>query len=440
MKHLAMLSLLTIFAFWLKSVRIQSGWQHSGLMTFSLGFVLLAAYAGAHILKFAKLPLISGYILAGIVAGPYVAGFLSHYMVEQLRLVDDLALSFIALTAGGTLHLQFMKKRRRAIALNITLLTTVVFTLVFMSVKLIGDSFGTDLNLSSSQVMALACLLGVIAVARSPSSAVAIISECRASGVFTSTVLGVTVTMDVLIITLFTLALTATKIILFSGGAVDYAVFAALFAEIIGSLLLGAILGKGITFYIDKAGHDLALFLLFFAFGVTKASLWLNLYMEANYSVYLHVKPLLICMSAGFTIRNFGSAGHAFLEGLDRVSLPIYVLFFSLAGASLDLDALRVTWPIALSLAGVRAAGIFIATWFAGKLNGDPEVHNRVAWMAYLTQAGVAIGLAQLAQQQFPEIGTFLTTVVLAVITVNQVVGPVTFKAALKAVGEIKGG
>jgi hypothetical protein len=95
-----------------------------------------------------------------------------------------------------------------------------------------------------------------------------------------------------------------------------------------------------------------------------------------------------------------------------------------------------MTWPVATGIATARTIGIFLATWLAGTIQGDPPGHNRIAWMAYLTQAGVAIGLAQLAERQFPDIGVYVTTLVLAVITINQVVGPVTFKVALEMVGE----
>jgi len=90
------LFILVGFAFWIKIIDIGSDWQQAGLTTFSLGFLLLAAYMTAQILRIAGLPLISGYIFVGILAGPYMTGFLTHDMVARFRLVDDLALSFIA--------------------------------------------------------------------------------------------------------------------------------------------------------------------------------------------------------------------------------------------------------------------------------------------------------------------------------------------------------
>lgn len=432
------LALMTGFALWIKSFDISTSWQRSGMVDFSLGFVLLAAYISGQILRTAHLPLITGYIFAGIFAGPHISGFLTGDMVLDLRLVDDLALSFIALTAGGALHLPFLKKRGKGILLNIILQTIIIFGTVFLFVILTRKCFSLTRNLSSPLSIAMAVLLGVVAIARSPSSAIAVISECRASGPFTETVLGITVAMDVLIIVLFTLALTMAKIFLAGVGVPDPQVFLALFLEMSVSIALGIVLGKGISFYIDWIGHDLPLFLLFLAFGATKTSLWLGHFAEGHFNFYLHLEPLLICMSAGFTVQNFSKAGPFFMENLERITLPIYVLFFSLAGASLNLDALRQCWPMAVGLAAIRAMGILGATWLAGTINADPPRHNQNAWMAYITQAGVSIGLAQLAQRQFPEIGVYLTTLVLAVISVNQVVGPITFKLALNRVGEAK--
>jgi len=118
------------------------------------------------------------------------------------------------------------------------------------------------------------------------------------------------------------------------------------------------------------------------------------------------------------------------------MSLPIYALFFSIAGASLNFNSLILCWPLALCIVGVRMAGLFSGSWLAGVISHDPPVYNRNAWMTYVTQAGVSIGLEQLAASQFPEIGVHLNTVVLAIIAVNQIIGPVTFKMALHRVGE----
>jgi Kef-type K+ transport system membrane component KefB len=160
--------------------------------------------------------------------------------------------------------------------------------------------------------------------------------------------------------------------------------------------------------------------------------------METHFDLALQLEPLLICISAGFTVRRFSQSGSKFLESLEQSALPIYVLFFTLAGASLNFEALGRCWMFAACLVLIRAGGLFGAAWAGKAVPGNAAAHNGSAWMAYLTQAGVSIGLAQIAQREAPEIGVYLTTVVLAVIAVNQVVGPVVFKAALNRVGEAR--
>ena len=113
--YVVKIGVMILFAWWFKQVEIETGRQQTGVIIFSLGFLMLSAHVLARILKEARLPLISGYIFAGLLAGPYLTGFLSTEMVMRFRLIDDLALSFIALNAGGELRLAGLKKQGKSI-------------------------------------------------------------------------------------------------------------------------------------------------------------------------------------------------------------------------------------------------------------------------------------------------------------------------------------
>jgi hypothetical protein len=241
---------------------------------------------------------------------------------------------------------------------------------------------------------------------------------------------------DILIIIMFTAALSVGKHLVFGRGAMHLNEIGLLGGQILMSLFLGVLLGKAIYIYISHVKHDFLIFLIFMAFCVSRSSMGFNELMEAHAGLSMHLEPLLICMSAGFFIRNATNKGLFFIKNLDRIAMPIYVLFFSMAGAALNFDSLWLCWPLALAVAIVRAAGMLGGSWLAGRMNSDPVSHQYCAWMAYLTQAGVAIGLAQLAMREFPEMGVHLNTMVLAVIAINQIVGPVLFKAALHLVDE----
>ncbi|MBW1990127.1 MAG: cation:proton antiporter [Deltaproteobacteria bacterium] len=410
--------------------------QEAGRLNFTMGFLLVAAWAGARVLAGLGLPKLTGYILVGIAAGPHALNVLTADMVQRLSLVDDLALNFIGLAAGGTLQLATLSGKGRTVAAQVVLSVVTVFALVFCFTLFLGPLFAMNKGFSSRQILAMGLLLGVLAVARSPSSAIAVISETKARGPFTQTILGVTVVIDVLIIVLFTVALTVSKMVLFAGTPANLTVFAALLGELAASVAAGVLFGKAVSVYINKSGKDLALFLLFFALGVSKFTQWLAGFTEGRFGVSLYIEPLLLCISAGFFVQNFGRCGEGFMNSLDRFSLPVFLLFFSLAGASLNIEVLPVAWALAVCLVLVRGAGIYAGAWLGGVVSREPPAHRRLMGLGYFTQAGVSIGLAHLAGRQFPEIGMHVATVVLAVIAVNQVFGPVALKAALVRSGE----
>ncbi len=434
--YLLIIVLMGLLGLWIKGVEVETGRQQAGVIIFSLGFVMLSAYVLAQIVRIFNLPLLTGYILAGIIAGPYVSGFLTHAMVGQLRLIDDLALSFIALMAGGELRLRLIAQRAKSIVLSIVFVTIIVIGLVVICIILMGRYFSVTAGFNPISLAIFAILIGVICVARSPSSAIAVIKECEAKGPFTGMILAVTIVTDVLIIIIFTVAMSLSKILMNGGSVIQLTEISGLMFEILASLIVGGILGQLISFYMDRVRRDLLLLLLFVAFAVARLSIGFNHLMEVQYDISLHLEPLLICMSAGFFVQNVSQFGSRFLESLEKMSLPIYALFFSIAGASLNFDSLQLCWPLATIIVVVRMVGLHGGSWLAGTISHDPPVFNRNAWMTYVTQAGVSIGLAQIAARQFPEIGIHLNTVVLAIIAINQIVGPVIFKMALHNVGE----
>jgi len=436
LSYLLILVFLALFGLWIKGIDIETARQQAGVIIFSLGFVILSAYVLAQIVKSFKLPMLTGYIFAGIIAGPYISGFLTIEMVERLSLIDDLALSFIALMAGGELRLALIARQGKSIMLSIIFVTGLVIGLVVVCILLVGHHFNVTSGFNFVSLLVFGILTGVICVARSPSSAIAVIKECDAKGPFTGMVLAVTIVTDVLIIIIFTITVSLSKILMQGGDVIQLTEISSLMFEIIASLIVGVVLGQAISYYINRVRKDFLLFLLFIAFAVARLSMAFNHMMEVQYDISLHLEPLLICMSAGFFVQNFSRFGTYFLESLEKMSLPIYALFFSIAGASLNFDSLILCWPLAIIVVAARMIGLFSGSWLAGAISNDPPVFNRNAWMTYVTQAGVSIGLAQIAARQFPEIGMHLNTVILAIIAINQIIGPITFKLALNNVGE----
>jgi Kef-type K+ transport system membrane component KefB len=183
---------------------------------------------------------------------------------------------------------------------------------------------------------------------------------------------------------------------------------------------------------------EVLVFILALAFMVTLFSRQFGVLLENVFGVALHLEPMLICVTAGFWVRNFSRHGGEFMEIIDRSALPIYVIFFSLTGAALNVGALGETWLIALLLVAVRFQLIWVGAYLGGSLSGDPPRLRRMSGFGFVTQAGVSLGLAGIVMRSFPEWGAALSTLIVAVVALNQIIGPIAFKFALGAVGEAR--
>jgi Kef-type K+ transport system membrane component KefB len=406
--------------------------------TMTFGFLLLAAYLLGDVLSYFGVPRITGYILAGILFGPYALGLVSAASVRDLKLIDGLALTFIALAAGGELRLTELRERRTSIVLIVVFLTLTVF-LGVAGFTVAARSLLPFLDgRSMIQVVAVGALLGVFAAARSPASAIAIIHECRARGPFTEMVLGATVVIDVLVIFLFAVVVSVCQALVVPSAEMELRFVYSIGIELLGSVLVGILLGSAISLYIRYVKAELLVFILALAFLVTFFSRQFALLLDDFYSVSFHLEPMLICVTAGFWVQNFSRAGGLFMEQIDRSSLPIYVIFFALTGAALSIDALAETWLIAVLLVSVRFVMIWLGAYVGTSLSGDPPRYRKMAGLSFVTQAGVSLGLAGIVMSRFPDWGAALATTIIAVIALNQIIGPIAFKYALGAVGEAR--
>ncbi len=404
--------------------------------TLVLGFMLLAAYCIGFILEQKGLPRITGYIFAGLFLGPYFLNFYSKEAVESLGFLNSLALAFIAFCAGGELKVSHLKDKLKSILYLITGVTSVVFVGVTLVVFAISELIPFMRGYDTVAKLAIASIFGVIAVARSPSSTIAVISETKSEGDYTDTVLSVTIATDVVIIMLFAVVISASEVLVSGQGTVSFAFLLKLLVEIVVSFILGFLLGKLIIFLIEKVKMEFPVVITAMGFLVIKFSHLLGAYLHQAHEIHLNIEPLLICMAAGFTVQNFSKHGNTFLERMDNVSLPIYIGFFAITGASIDVDVLKTAWVLGLVIVIVRTAMIFIGSFLSGKLSGDPPKIYKNTWLGFITQAGVSLGLLAEVVRRFPEIGIPIQTILVAAITLNQVFGPVALKYALFKVGE----
>jgi len=407
----------------------------AGRLTATLGFLLLAAFTAGELVLPLRLPRITGCLLAGLLFGPSALDLVTAESLARLKVIDSLALTFIALSAGGELKLSELRRNRRLIGSALTSLLLVVFVGTTLLVLAARPLFAFTRELGGRDLLVMAAILGAIATARSPASAIAIIKETRARGRFTDVAMGLTLAMDILAIVVFALVASAGTALL-SDRPMEAGYVLGLLLEIGLSLGIGAGLGLALAAWLSRVrSHNLiTIFLL--AIVVSEVSQAVSQWLEARYGLAFHLEPMLICIATGFVVRNFSAQGARFLDVLDRGGLMVFTVFFALAGAGLDLDILRRTWGLALLVVGIRFAAIQAGAWLGAWLAGAGPVYRRWLGMTFVTQAGVSLGLAKAVEIRFPGWGTGVATLAVAAISLNQLLGPVLFKQALTAAGD----
>ncbi|MFZ1752734.1 MAG: cation:proton antiporter [Caldilineaceae bacterium] len=404
---------------------------------FSFLVIALASKEIGNFFRRLGLPLISGFLFTGIIAGPYVLKLLSVDAAEHLIFLEEVALAFIAFAAGSELNWEEVRYRLRSIGLITGGLVIVTLTLGSLALLFLADFLPFMQSMPFTSRLAVAILAGAILVARSPSGAIAVINELRAKGRFTQTVLGVTVIMDAVVITIFAINSSIADALL-TNVSFSPTFLLLLLAELTVSVLLGLVLAWIIRLILnwELPLVKFPLFLLL-GFGVFLLADETRHYSHDLLPFEFLLEPLLICMIAGFVVTNNKKySSHEFSDILHLNALPVYIVFFTVTGASLQLDVLASTWPIALALFGVRVVSIFLGSFLGGTLAGEPAYHNRVRWLAFITQAGVGLGLAQTVAVTFPEWGQAFATLIISVIVLNEVIGPMLFKWVIHLVGE----
>ncbi len=400
-------------------------------------FVALAAIQIGRLAAHFHLPLITGYLVAGILAGPFIFSYIQQVDVESLRFLDEMALAFIAFVAGSEMALDELRGRFRSIGWNTVMQIGAVYLVCGAALLLLADFIPFMRDLPPAGRFAVALLSGPILSARSPSSAIAVINEMRARGPFTKTVLGVTVVKDVLIVVLFALSSSIAATLL-TGRTFDASFILLVSVEILASMGLGVLVAQVMSLVLrnhweDRLKIPLILLIGYLVFALSGT---VRDWSHENLPVELLFEPLLICLVASFWLTNRSPYRTEFRHLLHQVRVPIFVVFFTLVGASLDIGIVMLLLPITLALYITRIVALFIGAYLGGTVADDPARFKRIAWMGYITQAGVAIGLSKEVAIAFPQLGVEFTTLLVGVIVVSELTGPIFFKSAIRMVGE----
>jgi len=404
-----------------------------------VGFAIVATASGtiAQMFQKIKLPLITGFLVVGIIAGPYVAGLIPKSAVHDLHFINNISLAFIAFAAGSELYIKDMRSRFKSIAWMTFGQLVVTFLASSIIIYYISDYVHFMQDLSSGSRIAISMLIGTIFVARSPASAIAVINELRAKGPFTQTAIGVTVVKDVLVIILFTFCFAISGMLI---NDIDFEIITIviLILELISSLFIGWLVGKCISLVLSiRLNKNLKVFIILsIGWGVYGLAQQVEVFSILYFQHEIYLEPLLINIIASFYVTNNSKHRLEFLKVIEDTGIFIYIAFFTLTGATISIDILSNYWFLALVFFGIRlvtmVAGSFIGGWAAG----DPPLFRRIGWMPFITQAGVGLGLVTVVAGEYPDWGAEFETILIAVIVLNQMVGPPLFKWSIHKVKE----
>jgi Kef-type K+ transport system membrane component KefB len=400
-----------------------AGYGSQALLTF--GFLILAAYTVGEIAAALRGPAIVGYMVAGVVFGPAALATVSPEALTRLAPVSGLAVALIAFLAGA--ELRWEELRDRGIALLKVMSAELLLGFVALAGTLYaGRGFVPFMRgLPAPQAIAVAVLVASIAIVHSPAVTMALLTETRARGPVARTTLGVVLLTDVVVVLLFsgTLSLARTLAPGAEGSGVS---IGTLSWEILGALLVGVILGGAIAVYLRFVNEELLLFAVLVAF------------LGSEVARLAHVEAVLTLVTTGFVAENLShrSRGEALRHAMERSAAPVFVVFFALSGATIDVAAVVTLLPILVPLALVRGAAIWAGTRAGARWARLPREVSGNLWLGLVSQAGVAIGLASVVAEAFPTFGAELRTLLLALIALNQLGGPILFRRALVRSGE----
>ena len=383
------------------------------VLLIALGGLLLVGLATDELGRRTRLPRVTLLILFGLAAGPAGFDLLPRAFEDWYAFIASVALTMVAFLLGGRLSLTALRSHGRAIlAISVAV---VVLTAVFVGIGLIA--IGTP--------VAVALLLAGIATATAPAATQDVVRQACAKGPFTDTLLGIVAVDDAWGLIVFSVLL------VFAGAVAGDGVLAILghcLWELGGALVVGAIVGLPAAFLTGRLqpGEPIqaeALGLVFLCAGL---------------ATWLGASFLLAGMVAGAIVANLAIHHRRPFHEIEHIEWPFMVLFFVLAGASLELESLRVVGAIGVAYIVLRTFSRVLGGWIGGLVAGSPVLHRRWIGFALVPQAGVALGMALVAASHFPDLGEALLAITIGSAIIFEVFGPILTLLALRKVGEAK--
>jgi len=385
----------------------------------SLGIILLLALLAGHLVKFVRVPEVTGYILAGVALGPSVLGWVSQENLVALEVLSEVALGLILFSIGSVFEYRLLVRYGLRI-LKLTMIESALATL-FVVVGMLA--FGQSWQISF--------LLGAVAIATAPASTLMVLRECNAKGPLSDTLLGLIAVNNILCIVIYSLVAAAIDLTsqwagLSSALTTAYQALFPLVWQLVGSVALGYLVGLMLAAWSTRV-HETGEVLILLAGSILLC---------VGVARIFELSPLVASLAVGATMVNLSSKSRPLFDTLSGTDPPFYAIFFVIAGADLDVRLVsEMGWLGVVYLVG-RAGGKFIgARWGAQRLGMDEKVQKYLGF-ALMAQAGLAVGLTIVIDRRYPELAPVIETIVLSSVVLYEMVGPISARYAIVRAGE----
>jgi Kef-type K+ transport system membrane component KefB len=380
--------------------------------------VLVGALVAEKIISYLKIPAITSYILLGILLGPYALNVTGGGLIASTELLSNIVLGFIAFHIGKNFSIENFKKIGKAVisvSIAVTIATLICVTLGIYYV--------------AHQPFHIALLFGAISTATAPATTMMVIRQYKARGLFTDVLLGTVAIDDAWGIMIFSVSLAIAQVLQIGQFSewIIMTVTVKAAAKIFLSVILGsimAIIASKISVYL-KRREDVLTFIL--------GAILIN----TGIALYFHMSPLLSNMFFGAVLVNIEKTSFRFFETVNSVDWPLYVMFYVLAGANLDIGLLTSLGLIGSVYIISRIIGRIGGAYAGAVITGAEQSIRRYMGLALMAQAGVAIGLAMMAKASLPHTGGAILNTIIATTVVYEILGPIATRYSLSKAGDI---
>ncbi|MBR4950016.1 MAG: cation:proton antiporter [Clostridia bacterium] len=404
----------------------------------SLSIAIFAGLMLSRLAKIVKLPAVTAYLVAGILVGPYLLGriglpgfgFISMEDIKSYKILSDVALGFIAFSIGNEFRLSQLKKiGKQATVVGI-------FQAVMATLMVDGALIGLHFLIPDKLPLPSAIILGAVASATAPAATLMVVRQYKAKGPITDILLPVVALDDAVGLVLFAISFGVAKAILM--GEIDMiSVIVEPILEVVLSLALGYIMGVLFTFF-ERFFHSrskrLAMSVTFVLLTVALSMVTFNIG-----GIKIAFSSLLVCMMLGTVFCNMCDFSEELMDRIDRWTAPLFVLFFVISGAELELATFKDSVVVLIGLVYilVRSLGKYVGAFLSAKSVKCDKNIVKYLGITLLPQAGVALGMALKAEELGPE-GLIVANITLFSVLIYELVGPFLTKTVLMKAGEIK--